>query len=116
MTPTIVLKNGKPFLVTGSPGGSRIITATLQIIINVIDRGMNIAEAVTAPRFHHQWLPDQARLERDVPEAIAQSLVKRGHVVTRPLPQTSTNSIMVTRSGLAGAADPRTRGALAAGY
>jgi gamma-glutamyltranspeptidase/glutathione hydrolase len=77
---------------------------------------MNIAEAVTAPRFHHQWLPDQARLERDVPEAIAQSLVKRGHVVTRPLPQTSTNSIMVTRSGLAGAADPRTRGALAAGY
>jgi gamma-glutamyltranspeptidase/glutathione hydrolase len=116
MTPTIVLKNGKPFLVTGSPGGSRIITATLQIIINVIDRGMNIAEAVTAPRFHHQWLPDQARLERDVPEAIAQSLIKRGHVVTRPLPQTSTNSIMVTRSGLAGAADPRTRGALAAGY
>ena len=61
MTPTIVLKNGKPFLVTGSPGGSRIITATLQIIINVIDRGMNIAEAVAAPRIHHQWLPDEVR-------------------------------------------------------
>ena len=59
MTPTIVLKNGKPFLVTGSPGGSRIITAVLQIIINVIDRGMNIADAVAAPRIHHQWLPDE---------------------------------------------------------
>jgi gamma-glutamyltranspeptidase/glutathione hydrolase len=116
MTPTIVLKNGKPFLVTGSPGGSRIITAVLQIIINVIDRGMNIADAVTAPRLHHQWLPDQARLERDVPEAIAQSLIKRGHIVTRPLPQTSTNSILATRQGLAGAADPRTRGALSVGH
>jgi gamma-glutamyltranspeptidase/glutathione hydrolase len=116
MTPTIVLKNGKPFLVTGSPGGSRIITAVLQIIINVIDRGMNITEAVTAPRLHHQWLPDQVRMERDVPEETAQSLAKRGHVVTRPLPQTSTNSIVTTRHGLAGAADPRTRGALAVGH
>jgi gamma-glutamyltranspeptidase/glutathione hydrolase len=116
MTPTIVLKNGKPFLLTGSPGGSRIITAVLQIIINVVDRGMNIADAVTAPRFHHQWLPDVVRLERDVPEAIAQSLTKRDHVVTRPLPQTSTNSILATRHGLAGAADPRTRGALAIGH
>ena len=116
MTPTIVLKNGKPFLVTGSPGGSRIITATLQIIINVIDRGMTIADAVTAPRIHHQWLPDEVRVERAVSDETAQSLVKRGHVVTRPLPQTSTNSIMVTRRGFAGAADPRTRGALAIGY
>ncbi len=116
MTPTIVLKNGKPFLVTGSPGGSRIITATLQIIINVIDRGMNIADAVAAPRIHHQWMPDEVRLEHAVPEDIAQALAKRGHAVSRPLPQTSTNSILVTRGGLAGAADPRSRGALAAGY
>lgn len=116
MTPTIVLKNGKPFLVTGSPGGSRIITAVLQIIINVIDRGMNIADAVAAPRIHHQWLPDEVRVERGVPENVVQALLKRGHAVTRPLPQTSTNSILATRHGLAGAADPRTRGALAVGY
>jgi gamma-glutamyltranspeptidase/glutathione hydrolase len=116
MTPTIVLKNGKPFLVTGSPGGSRIITATLQIIINAIDGGMNIAEAVAAPRLHHQWLPDEVRLERGVPDEIAQSLAKRGHNVQWPLAQTSANSIMMTRQGLAGAGDPRTRGALAAGY
>ena len=64
MSPTIVLKDGKPFLVTGSPGGSRIITTTLQVIMNVIDHGMNIAEATFAPRIHHQWLPDELRVEQ----------------------------------------------------
>ncbi|MFQ5586942.1 MAG: gamma-glutamyltransferase, partial [Thermodesulfobacteriota bacterium] len=59
MSPTIVLKEGKPFIVTGSPGGSRIITTTLQVIMNVIDHGMNIQEAVNAARVHHQWLPDE---------------------------------------------------------
>ncbi|PWG74789.1 gamma-glutamyltransferase, partial [Enterococcus hirae] len=58
MSPAIVLKDGKPFLATGSPGGSRIIHTALQIIMNVADNGMNIAEATNAPRFHHQWLPD----------------------------------------------------------
>ena len=117
MTPTIVLKNGKPFLVTGSPGGSRIITATLQIIINVIDRGMNIADAVAAPRIHHQWLPDEVlRRTRGAGRNEKKALRGRGHVVTRPLPQTSANSIMMTRQGPAGAADPRTRGALAVGH
>ena len=63
MTPTIVLKDGKPFLITGSPGGSRIITAVLQVIINVIDFHMPIAEAVSAPRLHHQWQPDEVFVE-----------------------------------------------------
>ncbi len=63
MTPTIVLKDGKPFLVTGSPGGSRIITAVLQVITNVIDFHMGIADAVTAPRLHDQWQPDQVLVE-----------------------------------------------------
>ena len=58
MTPTIVLKDGKPVLVVGSPGGSRIITTVLEIIVNVIDHGMALQEAVDAPRIHHQWLPD----------------------------------------------------------
>lgn len=64
MTPTIVLKNGKPFLGVGSPGGPRIINAVLQVILNVIDHGMNVQEAVSAPRFHHQWLPDEIRWEQ----------------------------------------------------
>ena len=67
MTPTIVLKDGKPFLVTGSPGGSRIITTVLQIVVNVIDRGMDIAGAVSAPRLHNQWMPDQVFAEPGVP-------------------------------------------------
>ncbi len=64
MTPTIVMKDGKPYLVTGSPGGSRIITTVLQIILNVLDHEMNVAEAVSAPRIHHQWLPDEVFAEK----------------------------------------------------
>ena len=116
MTPTIVLKNGKPFLVTGSPGGSRIITTTLQVVINVIDRGMNIAQAVAAPRIHHQWLPDEVWPERTAPDETIRALETRGHKVSRLPPLTSANSILATGQGLAGAADQRTRGALAAGY
>ena len=63
MTPTIVFKDGRPFLATGSPGGSRIITTVLQVVSNVIDHNMNIGGATAAPRFHHQWRPDYLRLE-----------------------------------------------------
>jgi gamma-glutamyltranspeptidase/glutathione hydrolase len=114
MAPTIVLKDGKPFLVTGSPGGSRIITAVLQVIVNVIDRGMTIADAVTAPRIHHQWLPDEVGVE-SLPAATVQALEAKGHRVVVRRPGTSANSIMVTPEGLIGAADTRTRGALAVG-
>ena len=61
MAPTIVLKDGKLFLVLGSPGGPRIITTVANILMGVVDYGMNIQEAVNAPRFHHQWLPDVSR-------------------------------------------------------
>ena len=63
MSPTIVSKDGKPFMVIGSPGGARIITITLEAIINVIDHGMSIQEAIDAPRIHHQWLPDKVYME-----------------------------------------------------
>lgn len=63
MSPTIVSKDGKPFMVIGSPGGSRIITITLEAILNVIDHGMNLQEAIDAPRIHHQWLPDRVYME-----------------------------------------------------
>jgi gamma-glutamyltranspeptidase/glutathione hydrolase len=63
MSPTIVSKDGEPFMVIGSPGGSRIITITLEAILNVIDHGMNLQEAIDAPRIHHQWLPDRVTIE-----------------------------------------------------
>jgi gamma-glutamyltranspeptidase/glutathione hydrolase len=115
MSPTIVLKDGKPVLVTGSPGGSRIISTVLQVIVNVLDYHMDVAAAVAAPRLHHQWLPDEVRVERGFPEATLDALRARGHHVVEPMGQTSANSIEVTPSGLLGAPDPRTRGAEAAG-
>jgi gamma-glutamyltranspeptidase/glutathione hydrolase len=116
MSPTIVLKDGRPLVVTGSPGGSRIISTVLQVLVNTLDFDMNIAAAVAAPRLHHQWLPDEVRVERGFPEATLDALRARGHRIAVPLGQTSANSILITPQGLLGAADPRTRGATAAGH
>jgi gamma-glutamyltranspeptidase / glutathione hydrolase len=116
MTPTIVLKNGKPAILTGAPGGSRIITAVLQVIINVIDFRMPLADAVAAPRVHHQWLPDRVLVERTLPAATVQALEARGHTVNVGPPSGSAHSIAATAAGLVGAADGRSRGALAEGY
>src|SRR5256884_2185721 len=116
MTPTIVLKDGKPFLVTGSPGGSRIITTVLQVIVNVIDRKLSIADAIAEPRIHHQWSPDEVMVERGFSLDLVGALKARGHEVVEGTPPTSANSILMTPAGLLGAADNRTRGALAAGY
>src|ERR671931_1224658 len=111
MAPTIVLKDGKVFLVTGSPGGSRIITTVLQVITDVIDHRMSIADAVKAPRLHHQWLPDEVLLERGMAPDVIRALKARGHNVVDGLPRTSANSILVTPKEFVGAADNRTRGA-----
>src|SRR5436190_583081 len=115
MAPTIVLKDGKPVLVTGSPGGSRIISTVLQVIVNVLDYGMDVAAAVAAPRLHHQWLPDEVRVERGFSDDTLAALRAKGHQVVEPMGQTSANSIAVTANELLGAPDPRTRGAEAAG-
>jgi gamma-glutamyltranspeptidase/glutathione hydrolase len=115
MTPTIVLKDGKPVLVTGSPGGSRIISAVLQVVVNVLDYKMDVAAAVAAPRVHHQWLPDEVRVEHGFTEDTLAALRAKGHRVIEPLGRTSANSIGVTDQGLLGAPDPRSRGAGAAG-
>ena len=116
MTPTIVLKDGRPFLVTGSPGSSRIITTVLQVIVNVIDLKMPVVEAVAAPRIHHQWWPDQVSVEPGLPAEVIAGLEAMGHQVKQRPPGTSANSIQLTPKGLVGAPDPRTRGALAAGH
>jgi gamma-glutamyltranspeptidase/glutathione hydrolase len=115
MSPTIVLKDGKPVLVTGTPGGSRIISAVTQVIVNSIDYKMNIAAAVAAPRIHHQWLPDNVRAENGFPPEVLAGLTEMGHSVLDTLGQTSANSIAIGPNGPLGAPDPRTRGAWAAG-
>jgi gamma-glutamyltranspeptidase/glutathione hydrolase len=115
MSPTIVLKDGKPVLVTGTPGGSRIISTVLQVIVNVLDYDMDVASAVAAPRLHHQWMPDEVRIERGFAEDTIAALKAKGHRVIEPMGQTSANSIAVTSDGLLGAPDPRTRGSEAAG-
>jgi len=116
MTPTIVLKHGKPVLVTGSPGGSRIITATLQVIVNVLDFHMGVADAVSAPRLHNQWEPDKTFVEPGFAPATLAALRARGHNIVPTGAYTDANSIEVTPQGYVGAADRRTRGALAVGY
>jgi gamma-glutamyltranspeptidase/glutathione hydrolase len=116
MSPTIVLKDGKPVLVTGSPGGSRIISTVLQVIVNVLDYHMGVAAAVDAPRLHHQWLPDEVRVERGFSDEVLAGLKAKGHRVIEPMGQTSANSIAITPNGIEGGPDPRTRGSEAAGY
>jgi gamma-glutamyltranspeptidase/glutathione hydrolase len=81
MTPTIVLKDGKLFLVLGSPGGPRIITTVANILMDVVDYGMNIQEAVNAPRFHHQWMPDQIDVEQWFPSDAVRLLKQKGHKI-----------------------------------
>lgn len=117
MSPTIVVKDGKTWLVTGSPGGSRIITTVLQIVVNTIDFGMNVAEATNAPRFHHQWLPDELRVEKGFSPDTLKLLEQKGQKVALKEAMGSTQSIMVGADGeLYGASDPRSVDDLTAGY
>ena len=116
MTPTLVLKDGEPVLATGSPGGSTIITTVLQVVTNVIDHGMDVATAVAAPRFHHQWLPDQVRYEPDAlsTDTLA-SLSKIGHVGFRETPGIGdANSVKRVGDEITARSDPRNAGAAAA--
>lgn len=116
MTPTIVLKDEELFLATGSPGGSRIITSVLQVILNVIDHKMSIREAVVAPRIHHQWLPDILYMEKDAEKELETRLREKGYEVKRTGPMGSTQSVTRVRGLFHGTADPRHPGGLAQGY
>ena len=119
MTPTVVTRNGELFMLTGSPGGRTIINTVLQTIINVVDFEMNIQEAIDAPRFHHQWLPDQLSYERHglSPDTVA-LLRARGHIVLERPSQGVAQAIRYHSDAdvLAGAADRRSPGSTALGY
>ena len=116
MSPTLVFKDSKPYIVTGSPGGSRIITTVTQIISNVIDHGMNIAEATHAPRIHDQWLPDEIRVEKALNIDTVKKLESMGHTVSPKSAMGSTQSIMITPNGVYGSSDPRIVDAAVVGY
>lgn len=109
MTPTIVEKEGRLFMVLGTPGGSTIMTSVFQTILNVIDFGMGMQEAVSAPRFHHQWLPDVINIEKAaISQEIRQQLITKGYVFRERVAIGRVDAILVTPSGnLKGGADPR---------
>ncbi|MGD1090657.1 MAG: gamma-glutamyltransferase [Bryobacteraceae bacterium] len=117
MTPTIALRDGKLFMVLGSPGGSHIITAVTQVFLNVVDFGMNAQDAVDAPRIHHQWLPDKLNLEQGYSPDTAALLKAQGYDVDyeRSLVSACVQAIVVSDGWLQGGADGR-RGSKAAGY
>jgi gamma-glutamyltranspeptidase/glutathione hydrolase len=127
MTPTIVLREGKPWMIVGTPGGSRIITAVMLTMLNVIDYGMDIQEAVDAPRIHQQWLPESTFVETRglSPDTIA-TLTAMGHKLTVPQPENhvaailigapALNGVPVGRNRFYGALDPRRNTGLALGH
>jgi len=111
MSPTIVTRNGKLFLVVGSPGGPTIISTVLQVITDVVDFKMDLQQAVDFPRFHHQWLPDELRMEAHgfSPDTI-ELLRQRGHSVKFVESQGRVMAIEVGEKELLGAADSRSEG------
>jgi gamma-glutamyltranspeptidase/glutathione hydrolase len=117
MAPTIVVRGGKPFLVLGAPGGPRIVTAVLEVLLNVIDFRMNVQDAVDAPRFHHQWKPDKLYLEQGISPDTVAILQDMGHQVdySPGLVLARVNAILSDGGWLQGAADSRWVGK-AAGY
>jgi gamma-glutamyltranspeptidase/glutathione hydrolase len=117
MTPTILLRGGRPFMVTGSPGGPRIISTTLLTILAVVDHAANARDAVAAARYHHQWIPDHVSLEPGIPEPVAKGLRARGHEVERAKTAWSSAQVIVVdpkTDRMSGGSDPRGDG-IAAG-
>jgi gamma-glutamyltranspeptidase/glutathione hydrolase len=115
MTPTFVFGPNGSLLATGSPGGSRIITTVLQVIVNMIDHKMSIAEATVAPRFHHQWLPDTLRLERGFSPDTISLLKKNGHTIIKGPVMGSTQSVQLQDGIFYGYSDPRRRDSMTIG-
>jgi gamma-glutamyltranspeptidase/glutathione hydrolase len=127
MSPTIMTKDGKPWMILGTPGGSRIITATIHTILNVIDYGMNVQEAVDAPRFHQQWLPDLTNMDTfGISPDTRKILEGMGHHFGPPQPSNHIVAILVGapavdgkpvgKNRFYGANDPRRSSGLALGY
>lgn len=96
MTPTIVLKDNKPYIIVGTPGGTTIPTSVFQSLVNMLEFNMNAEDAVNKPKFHHQWLPDELFIEQDFPVAVADELRRMGYKVTPRSAIGRTELIQVT--------------------
>ena len=107
MTPTIVLKDGQPFLATGTPGGSKIITSVFQQLINVLWFDLNVSAATQLPRMHHQWLPDVLYVEQGMSTDAMRQLIKQGHKVEYSASLGSLQSVLLKNGLYYGAADTR---------
>ena len=117
MAPTLVEKDGHVFLVLGSPGGSRIITAVLETILNIVDYGMAPQQAVEAPRLHHQGLPDEVDFEHSgVTQETAAALTSMGYKLVEHRPWGAVELIAIANGRLYGASDPRRPAGAAIGY
>jgi gamma-glutamyltranspeptidase/glutathione hydrolase len=116
MTPTIVLQDGKVRIVTGSPGGSRIINTVLQVLLNVMEFGLNAAEANYTPRFHHQWLPDTLYVERGFPSDALRALRLLGYQIEMDGTIGCAQTIVIENGLLTGASDPRRDGGTVRGF
>lgn len=110
MSPTLVFKDGKPVITVGAAGGPTIITQTLLAISNIIDRGMNPKEALAAPRIHHQWAPDQLKIETSVGEDVLKALEAKGHELDRSKGFGACQCIMLKNGKFLPAHDPRVPG------
>jgi gamma-glutamyltranspeptidase/glutathione hydrolase len=115
MTPTIILKDNKPFMAVGASGGPRIITGTLHAIMNVIDFGMNVEEALSAPRFHHQWVPEKLFIEKEMPSDVRANLESKGHKLEIGQAESAVQAIVIKEGKISAAADPR-KGGLPSGF
>lgn len=107
MTPTLVLKNNKPYIVVGTPGGTTIPTSVYQTIVDIIDFNMTAAQAVNAPKFHHQWLPDEVLAEPSFPQPTQQILSAKGYNFKKIGAIGRTEVIKITKDGIEAAADIR---------
>jgi gamma-glutamyltranspeptidase/glutathione hydrolase len=99
MTPTLLLKNNKPLLVVGTPGGTTIPTSVFQAIINVVDFGMSADEAINKPKFHHQWLPDEVAVEKDFDANTKKTLQQMGYKITERGSIGRTEAILINKTG-----------------
>lgn len=116
MMPTFIVKDGEPWMVTGSPGGARIITTVLQTVVNTIDYQMNPAEAAAAPRIHHQWQPDELRVEKGLSPDTLKLLRQMGYQVQVKAAMGRTQTIQVQADGFYGYSDPRNPDGATLGY
>ena len=116
MMPTMVLKDGQPWMVTGSPGGARIITTVLQTLVNAIDFDMNPHENAATPRIHHQWQPDVLRIEKGFSPDTLQILERLGYDIELKASMGKTQTIQINESGLSGYSDPRNPDGATLGY